>query len=163
MSLAGIAHRIKEDKARQVVVLVGAGASTAAGVPDFRSPTGLWSSEATRELFSWHGFLAQPEAFWRKSADLFEGRQPTKVHTFLAQLAHSGILRRIYTQNIDRLEEIAGVPPEMIIECHGSAMRTICSENRNHEVEHVHVDKSESWVAPRCSCGALLRPDIVFF
>lgn len=111
------------------------------------------------------GFRANPEAFWQKSSDLFAGRSPTKTHLFLARLAEEGLLRRIYTQNIDGLEEAAGVPSEIIIECHGSAMRTVCSENRSHTVNMgpIRVDGSETWTAPRCSCGALLRPDIVFF
>lgn len=126
---------------------------------------GLWSQAATRDLFSWEGFVAQPEAFWRKSAEMFMGRKPTRVHVFLAHLARAGILRRVYTQNIDGLEAAAGVPANSIIECHGNAMRTVCSENRSHAVEPVFakVQMSDSWKAPICACGGLLRPDIVFF
>lgn len=165
MSLAGIVRRIKDGRSNQIVALIGAGASTAAGVPDFRSPMGLWSDASTRELFSLDGFLAKPEAFWQKSSELFDGRQPTKVHALLARLAREGLLRRVYTQNIDGLEAAAGVPQEKIIECHGSAMRLVCSGNRSHAVDSgpIKVERSDAWTAPRCSCGALLRPDIVFF
>jgi NAD-dependent SIR2 family protein deacetylase len=184
LSLRGVARRLGEGRYKNVVALIGAGASTTAGVPDFRSPNGLWSQAATRELFSLQGFLDQPEAFWRKSSELFLGRQPTKVHALLARMAKMGVLRRLYTQNIDGLEAAAGVPPDAIIECHGSAMRTVCSANRSHAAEvtpaqiaaqltaaegteEEGMDRGvdgRRWTAPRCGCcGALLRPDIVFF
>lgn len=164
VSASGIARLIADGRCRQVVALVGAGASTAAGVPDFRSPMGLWSQAATRDLFSLEGFTSKPETFWRVASELFQGRQPTKVHSFLARLAREGILRRVYTQNIDGLEAAAGVPAEKIIECHGSAMRSVCSKNGRHCPTHGPIAVGDDrWTAPRCGCGALLRPDIVFF
>merc|ERR1712019_311771 len=60
ISLASVARRILEGRSRKIVALIGAGASTAAGIPDFRSPSGLWSQEATRQLFSSEGFHANP-------------------------------------------------------------------------------------------------------
>merc|ERR1712060_250723 len=75
-----------------------------------------------------------------------------------------GILQRVYTQNIDGLEAAAGVPQDLIIKCHGSALRTVCSANHSQPMHGpTEVDASEAWKAPRCTCGALLRPDIVFF
>eukprot|EP00929_Paragymnodinium_shiwhaense_P108229 TRINITY_DN74554_c0_g1_i1.p1 TRINITY_DN74554_c0_g1~~TRINITY_DN74554_c0_g1_i1.p1 ORF type:complete len:702 (+),score=121.88 TRINITY_DN74554_c0_g1_i1:106-2211(+) len=165
VSVAGIARLIADGKCRNIVALVGAGASTAAGVPDFRSPSGLWSQAATRELFSMEGFLREPEAFWRRSLELFMGRKPTKTHRFLAQLHEKGLLRRIYTQNIDGLEEAAGVPAESIVDCHGSILRSVCSADRSHQVPSVREvgGGSAAGSAPRCHCGALIRPDVVFF
>jgi len=82
---------------------------------------------------------------------------------FLAELARRRLLKRVYTQNIDGLEEAAGIPKDRIVQCHDNAMRTVCSANRNHTVNATMDVHSNSFVAPRCSCGALLRPDIVFF
>merc|ERR1712151_1390490 len=79
VSLQGIAERIARGECRRIVALVGAGASTASGIPDFRSPSGLWSQEATRQLLSQEGFMAKPDAFWRKACDLFLNRTQTKV------------------------------------------------------------------------------------
>uniref|UniRef100_A0A7S4RQP1 Deacetylase sirtuin-type domain-containing protein n=1 Tax=Alexandrium monilatum TaxID=311494 RepID=A0A7S4RQP1_9DINO len=173
VSLAGIAARLREGRSRRVVVLLGAGASTAAGIPDFRSAGGLWTIETTKDLFSWPGFLAQPEAFWRKAFELFEGRQPTKVHKLLAELGERDLLVRAYTQNIDGLEEAAGVPSEMVVECHGTMRRAICCGNAGHRTmaaKDIMADAQRAdaggtpWEAPRCSvCGELMRPDIVFF
>eukprot|EP00747_Dinoflagellata_sp_TGD_P081675 gnl/TRDRNA2_/TRDRNA2_161408_c0_seq1.p1 gnl/TRDRNA2_/TRDRNA2_161408_c0~~gnl/TRDRNA2_/TRDRNA2_161408_c0_seq1.p1 ORF type:complete len:476 (-),score=54.83 gnl/TRDRNA2_/TRDRNA2_161408_c0_seq1:201-1499(-) len=170
VSIAGIAKRIATGGCRHVVALVGAGASTAAGIPDFRSPMGLWSQSATRDLFSADGFAARPQEFWRTASKLFLGRRPTKVHALLACLASNGILRRVYTQNVDGLEKAAGVPAHAIVECHGSALHAVCSADFSHHVDlqpAKFMEKLEfaddRWSAPRCSCGALLRPDIVFF
>lgn len=131
----------------------------------------LLLQEATRDLFSPHGFMADPKAFWRKAAELFSGRRPTRLHSLLARLAAAGVLQRVYTQNIDGLERLAGVPAKLTVECHGSASRALCSADRAHPVttapssflDEMH-EQGEAWQAPTCStCGAPLRPDIVFF
>jgi len=87
------------------------------------------------------------------------------MHHVLASLHERGILRRIYTQNIDGLEAAAGVPEDQIVECHGSALRTICSHNPEHQLSSLPclAAMGDLKEAPRCSCGALIRPDIVFF
>lgn len=171
LDLAGIARRINQGRSRRVVVIIGAGASTAAGIPDFRSPMGLWSQAATRDLFSPQGIIERPEAFWRSICDFFVGRKPTKVHKLLARLAEEGLVQRIYTQNIDHLEVDAGIPADLVIECHGSALRIVCSKGCGHVVDlsitqigAQFANKGEVWKAPLCEgCGAFLRPDIVFF
>jgi len=166
-SLPGIAKLI-ESRCKKIIVLLGAGASTAAGIPDFRSDSGLWAQASTRELFSYEGFFTEPERFWRKTAELFNGRKPTKVHALLAHLEQKGILLRVYTQNIDGLEHAAGVSADRIIECHGTTSRVVCSKNRQHAIDgltasEVADDVLQGHAAPRCHCGALVRPDIVFF
>lgn len=171
LSLAAVARRLAERRSTKIVALTGAGISTSAGVPDFRSAGGLWTQPATRALFSAEGFVNEPEVFWRQSAALFGKRQPTRAHALLARLAREGLLRRVYTQNIDGLEAAAGIPEELIVECHGNASRVICSADPSHEVGTASSDvtdlavcSGDAWRAPRCpTCGALLRPDIVFF
>eukprot|EP00403_Amphidinium_massartii_P028975 CAMPEP_0178404820 /NCGR_PEP_ID=MMETSP0689_2-20121128/18085_1 /TAXON_ID=160604 /ORGANISM="Amphidinium massartii, Strain CS-259" /LENGTH=628 /DNA_ID=CAMNT_0020025825 /DNA_START=275 /DNA_END=2161 /DNA_ORIENTATION=+ len=168
-SLSAVAALISTGRCTKIVALIGAGASTSAGIPDFRSPSGLWAQAATRELFSYDGFFQEPDAFWIKAHELFNDREPTQTHAMLACLAERGLLHRIYTQNIDGLEEAAGIPPEMIIPCHGTAQRVRCSARR----EHTSCSRSTLSIAesvklghgaPVCEeCGALLRPDIVFF
>lgn len=170
LTLAGVAQRLQSGRSRRVVALIGAGASTSAGIPDFRSPgTGIWANAETAKIFSKQGFLSEPERFWRHAAQSFEGRQPTKVHRFLAALARRGLLQRVYTQNIDGLEIEAGVPPELLIECHGSILRAACDADRNHHVGcdgivEVRAKIDAGRGVPRCAtCGALVRPDVVFF
>jgi len=169
LTLAGIARLISSGRCRKVIALMGAGASTSAGIPDFRSSSGLWAQAATRELFSYQGFMTDPEAFWRKTAELFVDRTPTKVHSMLARLAQQGILHRIYTQNIDGLEEAANIPADRVVACHGTTSRVVCASNRLHSTHGRSVADVTTAViageaAPRCKeCGALLRPDVVFF
>jgi len=168
MTLSGVARLIAQGRCQKIVALVGAGASTAAGIPDFRSASGLWARKSTRELFSYEGFFAEPERFWRSMAELFVDRSPTKVHALLALMEKKGILVRVYTQNIDGLEHAAGVSAERIVECHGTVSRVVCSANAGHATQGLTAASVARRVASgeaalRCHCGALLRPDIVFF
>ncbi|CAE8619972.1 unnamed protein product, partial [Polarella glacialis] len=165
LSLAGVASRLLDGRSRRVVALVGAGASTAAGIPDFRSPGGLWALGATRDLFS---------AFWQMAGESFLGKQPTQVHRLLARLASEGLLTRIYTQNIDGLEAAAGLPEELVIQCHGNAQRAVCWADPSHAsvpAQEITCGAAMAtrtsgltWQAPRCAtCHALMRPEVVFF
>lgn len=171
VDLVGIAKRLSDGRSKRVVALIGAGASTAAGIPDFRSSAGIWTQESTRRVLSEEGFNADPDAFWRKAAELFVGRRPTRAHDFLGRLSQEGLLRRIYTQNIDGLEAKAGIPPERIVECHGSVLRAVCPCDRSHAPWPIPPGLADEiaaaghgWRAPRCStCGATFRPDVVFF
>eukprot|EP00927_Polykrikos_kofoidii_P023377 TRINITY_DN2156_c0_g1_i1.p1 TRINITY_DN2156_c0_g1~~TRINITY_DN2156_c0_g1_i1.p1 ORF type:complete len:706 (-),score=108.17 TRINITY_DN2156_c0_g1_i1:197-2314(-) len=169
LSLAGVVRRIAQGKSQRIVALIGAGASTAAGIPDFRSSSGLWSQAAVRQLFSLEGFLAQPDVFWQQIANMFLKRHPTKAHALLAHFAREGMLQRVYTQNIDGLEKAAGVPGDLIVSCHGGLTPAVCSMNRSHTFDgsrtlaDIAAEVEASGSAPRCMCGAPLRPDIVFF
>ena len=137
-------------------------------VPDFRSETGLWKDAGARELFSLEGFMNEPARFWYRAAQLFSARKPTPAHALLARLAREGLLLRVYTQNIDGLEAAAGIPSDLIMECHGSASRVVCSADKDHRVaasaaESALNSSREGLLAPLCSCGAPLRPDITLF
>jgi len=168
-TLAGIADRLRDGRSKRVVVLLGAGASTAAGIPDYRSNTGLWTNSRSQRIFSPEGFESDPDTFWREKAALFKGAQPTKTHKFLAALSQRGLLLRVFTQNIDGLEVAAGVPQDQVIECHGSFRRIRCSTNATHEHGVESLDALLEAVmagasAPRCAqCESLVRPGIVWF
>lgn len=123
-------------RARSVVVIAGAGLSVAAGIPDFRTPgTGLYSRLSELSLpypeavFELRFFARRPEPFFRLARSLWPGRfAPTRAHHFLALLARRGVLRRLYTQNIDTLERAAGVPPQLLVEAHGSFASATCRQ-----------------------------------
>lgn len=170
VSFSSLARKLAGGRYRQVVALVGAGASTSAGIPDFRSPTGLWANDYSRETLSREGFYSNPERFWAAASEIFSGRKPTKAHALLARMAQEGILRRVYTQNIDGLELGAGVPSDAVVHCHGRVDKVVCSDHSCvlygdtssivAELERVGKDEFK---APVCHCGALLRPAVVFF
>jgi hypothetical protein len=116
------------ERAERVIVMAGAGLSTAAGIPDFRTPgTGLYYQLEKYELpnpeavFSIDYFRQRPEAFHMLAHEMWPGKfAPTDAHAFIRLLADKGKLLRCYTQNIDGLERLAGVPAELLMECHGT-------------------------------------------
>ncbi len=88
------------------VVLTGAGVSTESGIPDFRSPTGIWAEFDPREYATLGAFRADPEKIWRFYAPRFAmlgEAEPNRAHRALAELARLGLVRAVVTQNIDRL------------------------------------------------------------
>ncbi|KAJ2970447.1 hypothetical protein NUW58_g9694 [Xylaria curta] len=133
-SIAAVAELIRSGRARRIVVMTGAGISTAAGIPDFRSPkTGLYHNLARLNLphpeavFEVDFFRNDPRPFYVLAKELYPGNfHPTISHAFVALLAKRKLLRLLFTQNIDCLERAAGVPPELIVEAHGSFATQRC-------------------------------------
>lgn len=163
-SLLGIATRLRRGGQR-VVVLLGAGVSTSAGIPDYRGGSGVYSTAAGRGAFSSGGFKADPAAFWaliRQTCSPLRRVEPTVTHRFLTTLHRRGLLQRVYTQNVDGLERAAGVPDDKLVCCHGSLGSARCSSCG------AAADAAEGFSmragAPCCvACGQAVRPDIVFF
>ncbi|KAJ8102107.1 DHS-like NAD/FAD-binding domain-containing protein [Lipomyces tetrasporus] len=170
--LSTMAKYLTSGAVRNVVIMVGAGISTAAGIPDFRSPkTGLYDNLSRLNLpyaeavFDIDYFRKRPEAFYMLAHELYPGKfRPTVFHSFVKVLQDRGVLRRVYTQNIDTLERIAGVSDDKIVEAHGSFAENHCidcgSEMGKNELEQTMNENK----IPRCKrCGGLVKPDIVFF
>ncbi|KAK9467384.1 DHS-like NAD/FAD-binding domain-containing protein [Lipomyces arxii] len=171
-TLASVAQYLKSGDVRNVVVMVGAGISTSAGIPDFRSPnTGLYHNLSRLKLpyaeavFDIAYFRKRPEAFYTLAHELYPGKfRPTLFHSFLKVLDDQGVLRRVYTQNIDTLERIAGVPSEKIVEAHGSFAENHCIDcGKAMSTEDLEKFMAKDKI-PHCKkCGGLVKPDIVFF
>ncbi|GAB1311567.1 Sir2 histone deacetylase Hst2 [Madurella fahalii] len=174
-SLAAVAEYIKSGRARRIVVMTGAGISTAAGIPDFRSPeTGLYANLAALNLpepeavFDLAFFKQNPAPFYVLAKELYPGNyRPTISHVFISLLASKGLLHQLFTQNIDCLERAAGIPAERIVEAHGSFATQRCIECKtpfDDALMREHVRRAE---VPRCArkgeCDGLVKPDIVFF
>ncbi|KAF7561382.1 hypothetical protein G7046_g2764 [Stylonectria norvegica] len=173
-SLPAVADYIKSGQAKKIVLLTGAGISTAAGIPDFRSPkTGLYSNLARLNLpyaeavFDISYFRQHPEPFYVLASELYPGKfHPTVSHAFIALLAHKGLLQMLFTQNIDCLERRAGVPSDRIIEAHGSFATQRCIECKTEFPEDKMKEYVFSAKVPHCAekdCKGLVKPDIVFF
>ena len=141
------------------VVLTGAGISTESGIPDFRSPTGIWADIDPMEYASLNAFRADPEKVWgfyAKRINMLTSAEPNDGHRAIAELERLGLVRAVITQNIDLLHTRAG--SEDVVEVHGSIRTASCPEcGATHPLEKSMLP------VPRCECGAVLKPDVVFF
>ncbi|KAM9978758.1 hypothetical protein ACTFIY_012531 [Dictyostelium cf. discoideum] len=170
-----IAKYINSGKCKNIIVMTGAGISVAAGIPDFRSPkTGLYEKLDKYDLpyreaiFDIEYFKKNPKPFYVLSKELFPGSfNPTTVHYFIKLLSDKGLLLRNFTQNIDTLERIAGIPGNKLVEAHGSFATSHCvSCKKEYSTDYVkeRIFKDE---LPECTetsgCKGIVKPDIVFF
>jgi NAD-dependent deacetylase len=146
------------------VVLTGAGVSTESGIPDFRSAGGLWAEFDPLEYGSIDAFRADPEKVWRFYAPRFSmltSAEPNAAHRALAELERRGLVRAVVTQNIDLLHERAG--SRDVVEVHGSIRTSTCPREGTQYPLDTVLELLDGG-APRCpSCGAVLKPDVVFF
>ncbi|HEU5065770.1 MAG TPA: NAD-dependent deacylase [Gaiellaceae bacterium] len=153
------------------VVLTGAGISTESGIPDFRSPTGIWAEVDPMEYASLRAFRADPEKVWSfyaKRVDMLIGAEPNEGHRAIAELEQRGLVKAVITQNIDLLHSRAG--SEDVVEVHGSIRTASCLDCGSvyplaapgKKVDTVGGAPRFAGV-PCCECGAVLKPDVVFF
>jgi NAD-dependent deacetylase len=147
---------------RPCVVLTGAGISTESGIPDFRSPTGIWARYDPMEYATIDAFVADPAKVWdfygRRLAVLGDA-QPNDGHRALAELERRGWVEAVVTQNIDRLHELAGT--RELVEVHGSIRTSSCLDCGTV----VPMEEVVSLLpVPHCPrCGRVLKPDVVMF
>ncbi|KAG5350502.1 hypothetical protein C0989_010788 [Termitomyces sp. Mn162] len=176
-----LADYMKSDNCKKVVLMLGAGVSTSAGIPDFRSPkTGLYSNLAKLKLprpeavFEINFFRHNPVPFYTLAAELYpDSFRPTPTHSFVKLLATHNLLHMCFTQNIDTLERRAGVSADKIVEAHGSFATHRCIDcwtpfdgNEMRDIVLAKRAPGEGVRIPRCKikeCGGLVKPNIVFF
>ena len=164
MDAARLAELIVEHQ--PCVALTGAGVSTESGIPDFRSPSGLWAQFDPLDYGSIDSFRSDPARVWRFYAPRFAmltSAEPNAAHLALAELERLGLLSAVVTQNIDRLHERAG--SRDVVEVHGSIRTSTCPRcRRAYALDDVLPLIEAGGGAPRClDCGAVLKPDVVFF
>lgn len=148
----------------KTAALTGAGVSTASGIPDFRSPGGLYS-QLSQRTFELDFFYSSPEEYYRIAIEhihTLADRQPNETHFMLARLEELGLLEGIITQNIDGLHQKAG--SKNVVEFHGDVVSFYCTKcEKGHQRAEVDAMIRKDGV-PRCRlCNALIRPGIVFF
>ena len=151
-------------ESRRAVFFGGAGVSTESGVPHFRSPDGLYHQQYAyppEEILSRSFFDRNPETFYdfyREKILCCLDVQPNRTHRFLAALEEAGHLAAVVTQNIGGLHQRAG--SRKVLELHGSALRHYCQRcGAFYEAEQIR----QSQGVPRCSCGGLIKPDVVLY
>ena len=153
------------EESNYIVALTGAGISTNAGIPDFRGEKGIYTTGKVRpeEVFDIDYFLRDPEPFYNWAKELLammEKAKPTIAHKSLARLEEMGKLKSVITQNIDNLHQKAG--NKNVIELHGTLTQGFCVKcGRKYSGEE--INKMLKTGIPRCECGGIIKPDIVFF
>ena len=158
------------EEADNVVIFTGAGMSTDSGIPDFRSPGGVWTRMAP---ILFQDFIASEEnrieAWKRKFAmsDELGTPQPNEGHRAVAQLVATGKVSAVITQNIDNLHQVSGIPEDKIIELHGNGSYAVCLEcDLRHELNDIRTafEGGDIATAPGCqNCGGMVKTATVSF
>ena len=157
-------------RADRVVILTGAGISTESGIPDFRSPGGLWDRYDPSEL-TYDRFCASADTrkvYWEiatQSYPVMRDAEPNAAHRAVAAIEKAGKLSRLVTQNVDGLHHRAGSSVACTIEIHGSAMRVKCIDcGAEHDRAEVHQRILDGESAPACDqCSGRLKPATISF
>ncbi|HYK83902.1 MAG TPA: Sir2 family NAD-dependent protein deacetylase, partial [Ktedonobacteraceae bacterium] len=155
-------------QAHKIVVLTGAGISTESGIPDFRSPGSIWQ---VIPPVNYHDFINKPEArrqYWQTRRNLSSqvaAARPNAAHFALTELERRHVLLGVLTQNFDGLHQDAGLPPEKVIELHGTSREaacTLCGTRSSMTELQQRIDSGES--DPQCPiCGGYLKSATILF
>lgn len=151
------------DGCSRIVFFGGAGVSTESNIPDFRSTDGLYNQQydyPPETILSHTFYVRKTEEFYRfyRNKMLFPDAKPNKAHLALAKLEAQGKLKAVITQNIDGLHQAAG--SREVLELHGSVHRNYCTRcGKFYSLEDIL--KTEG--VPRCSCGGVIKPDVVLY
>jgi NAD-dependent deacetylase len=145
---------------RLTLALTGAGISVESGIPDFRSATGLWAKYDPSEYATIQAFRLNPEKIWdmlRDMDQLIVGARPNPAHLAMGEMERIGFLHHIITQNVDNLHQAGGAGN--VIEYHGNSSTLSCLWCG----KKYGAEEKRSEPIPRCACGKVLKPDVVFF
>jgi NAD-dependent deacetylase len=161
-----LARRIAE--ARRIVAFTGAGISTESGIPDFRSPGGIWTRYRPIEFSDFLASEAMRRESWRRkfaTSETLQRAMPNAGHRALARLFERGQMTAIITQNVDGLHQASGVPADKVIELHGNSTYAACLDcGRRHELDWVRNIFADNETLPECTaCGGILKTATISF
>jgi NAD-dependent deacetylase len=155
------------DAAERIVLFTGAGISTDSGIPDFRSPGGIWTKQTPIEFSE---FMRSDEArreTWRRRfamEPILRAAAPNRGHRAVAELIRTGKAPAVITQNIDGLHQDSGIPDDKVIELHGNTTYAHCLEcGTRYEIEALRVDFEQDRIVPHCACGGWVKTATVSF
>ena len=155
------------EAARRIVFFTGAGISTESGIPDFRSPGGIWSRFRPIDFGD---FMASDEArreTWRRKFETdktLRAARPNAGHAAIAGLVRQGKASCVITQNIDGLHQASGVPDEQVVELHGNSTYARCLACRTrYELESIRERFERDGKAPVCECGGFVKTATISF
>jgi NAD-dependent deacetylase len=164
--IAALARLI--DKARRAVVFTGAGISTESGIPDFRSPGGIWTQMAPIYFDDFLSSDAARRETWRRRFAMekeFGAARPNRGHRAVAELVRRGPVSSVITQNIDGLHQASGVPDERVVELHGNTTYATCLDcGARHKLDDIRPAFERDGAAPLCvRCRGFVKSATISF
>ena len=155
------------EAAERIVVFTGAGISTESGIPDFRSPGGIWTKV---KPIDFSDFMRSHEArreTWRRRFEMepiLRQARPNRGHVAVAELIRSGKATSVITQNIDGLHQDSGIPDDKVIELHGNTTYAHCLDcSQRYEIDALRVDFEQDRIVPHCACGGWVKTATISF
>jgi NAD-dependent deacetylase len=155
---------------KKIVVFSGAGLSTESGIPDFRSPGGVWDRYDPEDFYYQNFVASEPcrEKYWNMATEMYgpmKRAEPNQAHRAIAEMEKLGKLDCIITQNIDGLHHKAGNSAAKILELHGTAMSVSCIEcGERYDRDEVQDRMEKERKVPYCNlCGGPLKPATISF
>ncbi len=156
------------DTSARVVFFTGAGISTESGIPDFRSPGGIWSKIKPIEFADFVNSIDARRESWRRrfdGGDQLNAAEPNIGHFAIAHLIDSGKASVVVTQNVDNLHQASGVPEDKVIELHGNASYASCLMcGKRYELDELGAQwQAHQEIAPCIQCGGLIKSATISF
>ena len=153
--------------ANRIVVFTGAGISTESGIPDFRSPGGIWTKIKPIDFSDFISSEEMQRESWRRkiaSDSTMRRAQPNRGHRAVKALWDRGLLSSVITQNVDGLHQDSGVPEDRVIELHGNSSYAKCLEcQRRYELEPIYEAFEQRDELPFCPCGGIVKTATISF
>jgi len=167
---AAAEHQLRQlmQASRRAVIFTGAGISTESGIPDFRSPGGIWEKYRPIEYADFLASEAQRIEYWRRKFELepvIGAARPNAGHYAVARLLQDGPVACVVTQNIDGLHQQAGVPDDCIVELHGNTTYAVCLRcGDRYGLAEIRVAFEQNGAAPVCcACGGIVKTATISF
>jgi NAD-dependent deacetylase len=156
------------ERARRAVIFTGAGISTESGIPDFRSPGGIWTKMSPIDFRDFMRSEEMRRETWRRKFELdklFTKAEPNRGHRAVAKLVATGKASAVITQNVDGLHQASGVPDDKVIELHGNTTYARCLDCRTrYEIDAIKRDFERDGTIPHCDlCGFLVKTATISF
>ncbi|MGE0417419.1 MAG: NAD-dependent deacetylase [Acetobacteraceae bacterium] len=155
------------DAAQRIVLFTGAGISTDSGIPDFRSPGGIWTKVKPIDFSDFMRSDAARRETWRRRFEMepiLRQATPNRGHRACAELIRTGKASCVITQNIDGLHQDSGIPDDKVIELHGNTTYAHCLDcNQRYEIEDLRVDFEKDNIVPHCACGGWVKTATISF
>lgn len=163
--MVALARMVSE--AERVVIFTGAGISTESGIPDFRSPGGIWTKQAPIDFAEFMASDTARRETWRRRFamdEMLRTAEPNRGHYAVAELVRDGKVPAVITQNIDGLHQASGVPADQVIELHGNTTFAHCLEcDERYEIEDLRIEFERDGIVPHCACGGWVKTATVSF